>query len=322
MGYLIVQILVFLILAALLGFVVGWFLRGVRVKGEIESLDTRWRRSFSEVEAERDRFASEFTVAKEARGKLQSSLTEAQKLAEARAAGVEQAAREKDQALAQLAEGEQQAASARTELEAKNGEIGQLQTKLRRLQTAQKRADDLQTELDQARATISSLEARATPTSPPSKVEAGAEETADVAPHKGAFAGANVKQSSRALELAEEPPLTTPSPDEGVGITTTAAASPEPAAAAGETSGTPPPSLAAPEGSADDLKKISGVGPGIEKTLNKLGIFHYHQIAAFTPDNIAWVDRHLRFKGRIEREKWIDQAKTLAAGGSTEFSRR
>ena len=122
--------------------------------------------------------------------------------------------------------------------------------------------------------------------------------------------------------MAEEPPATAPTPDEGAGTSTTATASPEPAATAGEASGTPPPALAAPEGSADDLKKISGVGPGIEKTLNKLGVFHYRQIAAFTPDNIAWVDQHLRFKGRIEREKWIEQAKTLAAGGSTEFSRR
>ncbi|MEM8952408.1 MAG: hypothetical protein AAGC99_24125, partial [Pseudomonadota bacterium] len=75
-------------------------------------------------------------------------------------------------------------------------------------------------------------------------------------------------------------------------------------------------------GVADDLKKISGVGPKLEKTLNGLGIYHFSQIAAFTPDNVAWVDRHLRFKGRIEREKWIEQAKVLASGGETEFSRR
>ncbi len=307
MGYLIVHILVFLILAALLGFVVGWLLRGVRVKGEIESLDTRWRRSFGEVEAERDRFASEFTVAKEARGKLQTALTEAQKLAEARAAGLEQAEHARDQALARLAEGEQQEASVRTELEAKDGEIGQLQTKLSRLQTAQKRANDLQTELNQARETVNSLEARV------------------AAMPSGAFASADMRRSSRTLELAEEAPATAPSPDDGAGISTAASAEPTvpaPAVSAGEAPGTPPPALEAPEGSADDLKKISGVGPGIEKTLNKLGIFHYRQIATFTPDNIAWVDQHLRFKGRIERENWIDQAKTLADGGSTEFSRR
>lgn len=84
-----------------------------------------------------------------------------------------------------------------------------------------------------------------------------------------------------------------------------------------------PEALTQPRGGvADDLKKISGVGPKLEKTLNGLGIYHFSQIAAFTRDNVAWVDRHLRFKGRIDREKWIEQAKVLAAGGDTEFSRR
>ncbi len=71
--------------------------------------------------------------------------------------------------------------------------------------------------------------------------------------------------------------------------------------------------LDAPEGTADDLKKISGVGPVLEKKLNKLGIYHYRQIAAFTPEQIVEVDDALSFKGRIERDNWVEQAKTLAA---------
>ena len=80
-----------------------------------------------------------------------------------------------------------------------------------------------------------------------------------------------------------------------------------------DTQAAPPPALARPEGEPDDLKRISGIGPGIERTLHELGIFHFRQIAAFTPENVAWVDRHLRFKGRIEREDWIGQARRLAA---------
>ena len=68
----------------------------------------------------------------------------------------------------------------------------------------------------------------------------------------------------------------------------------------------------APAGSADDLKKISGVGPKLEETLNSLGIWHYEQVAKLTKDDIAWVDQRLRFKGRIERDDWIGQAKKLA----------
>lgn len=82
-----------------------------------------------------------------------------------------------------------------------------------------------------------------------------------------------------------------------------------------EIEGQPPERIPTPS-APDDLKQISGIGPGIERTLNGLGIYRFHQIADFTSDNVVWVDRHLRFKGRIEREKWIEQAKALAGGGS------
>lgn len=77
-----------------------------------------------------------------------------------------------------------------------------------------------------------------------------------------------------------------------------------------------PQGLTAPRGDkADDLKRISGVGPKIEGILNGLGIYHYDQIAGWTAAETDWVDDHLSFKGRIGREDWIAQAKTLAAGG-------
>lgn len=85
------------------------------------------------------------------------------------------------------------------------------------------------------------------------------------------------------------------------------------AASADEIEGEPPEPIPAPA-APDDLKQISGIGPGIERTLNGLGVYRFHQIAAFTPDNVAWVDHHLRFKGRIAREKWIEQARTLVDG--------
>ena len=64
--------------------------------------------------------------------------------------------------------------------------------------------------------------------------------------------------------------------------------------------------------SVDDLKRISGVGPVLEKTLNDLGIYQFRQIALFTTDDIAWVSKHLsQFKGRIERDDWVGQAEEL-----------
>lgn len=66
----------------------------------------------------------------------------------------------------------------------------------------------------------------------------------------------------------------------------------------------------------DDLKQISGVGPKIEGLLNSIGIYKWEQIAKFTAREREWVDGFLKFKGRIERDDWVGQAKVLAQSGS------
>lgn len=76
------------------------------------------------------------------------------------------------------------------------------------------------------------------------------------------------------------------------------------------------------EGPFDDLKRIRGIGVLIEKRLNAMGIRRYDQIANWTSGDIDRVSRMLEFKGRIERESWVEQARILASGGYTEFSRR
>ena len=88
------------------------------------------------------------------------------------------------------------------------------------------------------------------------------------------------------------------------------AAEPEPKPASAEP-GKPALLSAAREGTADDLKKIKGIGPKIEKTLNGLGVYHYDQIAGWDDKAIAWVDDQLSFHGRIEREGWVTQARAL-----------
>jgi predicted flap endonuclease-1-like 5' DNA nuclease len=78
---------------------------------------------------------------------------------------------------------------------------------------------------------------------------------------------------------------------------------------------TQPPVLAEPKGGqADDLKIIGGIGPKLEKKLNELGIWHFDQIAAWTPAEIEWVNQAISFRGRIERENWVSQAAQLAQG--------
>ena len=87
--------------------------------------------------------------------------------------------------------------------------------------------------------------------------------------------------------------------------------------------GSPPTFLSSPEfGEPDDLKKIKGVGPKLEGLLHSLGVYYYAQIASWTSTNVAEVDDKLQFPGRIERDDWIAQAKQLAGGRETEFSKR
>ncbi|MEH6788478.1 MAG: NADH-quinone oxidoreductase subunit E [Paracoccus sp. (in: a-proteobacteria)] len=85
-----------------------------------------------------------------------------------------------------------------------------------------------------------------------------------------------------------------------------------------------PEGLDAPrDGSADDLKLIKGVGPKLEEMLNGMGFYHFDQIAAWGPEELAWVDANLEgFKGRAGRDDWTGQARALADDGETGSSRR
>ncbi|MEO0328279.1 MAG: NADH-quinone oxidoreductase subunit NuoE [Pseudomonadota bacterium] len=71
----------------------------------------------------------------------------------------------------------------------------------------------------------------------------------------------------------------------------------------------------------DDLKLISGVGPKLEGVLHGLGIFKFDQVAKWKKAERDWVDGYLKFKGRIDRDDWVRQAKALAKGGAEEYIR-
>ncbi|MBX5134514.1 NADH-quinone oxidoreductase subunit E [Rhizobium lentis] len=110
-------------------------------------------------------------------------------------------------------------------------------------------------------------------------------------------------------------------------VSGTAPAEPALAAAKAETAPAAKPSLTdknRPAGiekpaAPDDLKMISGVGPKIEATLNEIGIFTFSQVAGWKKAEREWVDGYLNFRGRIERDDWVKQAKALAKGGEAEY---
>ncbi|MEM6908919.1 MAG: hypothetical protein AAF494_09590 [Pseudomonadota bacterium] len=76
----------------------------------------------------------------------------------------------------------------------------------------------------------------------------------------------------------------------------------------------PKPKIAAAVGDADDLTRIKGIGPKLNELCYSLGVKRFDQIALWTADDVAEVDQYLKIKGRIDRDRWVDQAKLLAAG--------
>jgi NADH-quinone oxidoreductase subunit E len=137
-------------------------------------------------------------------------------------------------------------------------------------------------------------------------------------PAKPAAKPAAAPKAEAAPAVAPEP---APEPAPAAAVAPAEPAASEPVA---EGEGSRPAALDAPrDGKADDLKQIKGIGPKLEKLCNSMGFWHFDQIANWTPQEVAWVDANLEgFKGRVSRDNWIDQAKTLASGGQTEFSKR
>lgn len=104
------------------------------------------------------------------------------------------------------------------------------------------------------------------------------------------------------------------------------AAKPEPVAKPAEVAPStdgPARLAAARDGGPDDLKKIKGVGPKLEAMLHGMGFYHFDQIGTWSASDVAWADENLQgFKGRVTRDDWVGQAKALASGEETEFSKK
>jgi len=129
------------------------------------------------------------------------------------------------------------------------------------------------------------------------------------------LAAAPARRAVTPPEPAPEPaPVPDPAPDPAPA---TVAASEPVAEAAPEADsvGRKPAALDAPRaGQPDDLKRIKGIGPKLEVLCNRLGFWHFDQIASWDDAEIAWVDANLEsFKGRVTRDNWVAQASALAA---------
>lgn len=100
---------------------------------------------------------------------------------------------------------------------------------------------------------------------------------------------------------------------ESTPISTLAVMTPDSVAAAVVQAGAglEPMRLSTSQGMADDLHIISGISPALEKTLNVLGIYHFWQVASWSPENVAWLAHRIDNGERIARENWMAQAARL-----------
>jgi small subunit ribosomal protein S2 len=135
---------------------------------------------------------------------------------------------------------------------------------------------------------------------------------------KAAIDGISRAQGDAGVDLGAQETVTEPTILEATGgdadMSAAEAIEPQAAPAAKKRQTPITPLFTKPAGKADDLKKIGGVGPALERKLNALGVTRYDQIAAFTDEEIEKVDAALATKGRIAGDDWVGQAKTLAAG--------
>lgn len=138
-----------------------------------------------------------------------------------------------------------------------------------------------------------------------------------VEPKPGAAAVAD--KTGVTVQEAPAMPVGKPVAD-GNSALATPLATPEAKAPADGAQSQPKALTAARGGVADDLQKIEGIGPVLEKLCHGLGIFHFDQIASFGPAEIAWMDGNLKgFKGRVSRDKWVAQAKLIGEIGLEAF---
>ena len=133
----------------------------------------------------------------------------------------------------------------------------------------------------------------------------------DLEKHNGSVAlAASLKDTVKRID-GTEVPLTAPWLGDASKQQTKAAFKEQREASSGPSK--KPATLKAPlERGADDLKKIKGVGPKLEKLMNSLGFYHFEQLAGWSTEELTWVDQNLDgFSGRAQRDNWIEQAKAL-----------
>lgn len=307
MGYLIGEILICLILAALIGAVIAWLLRGVRCRSRENELLDELKQTHSKVDSAegelRRQEASLVDLRSEFESQVQALKTRDEELSTVKASLVERderiAALESELAMLRD-EKEVEITSLREHigtLEPLQGQLDESQTERNRLQ------GELQVLKDSMQAEVQKLNAELSSTTSEKEAElerlrAELEETAQQLHTEAAERDTTIERLESDLRAASD--------QEKRALKKQLAESKDRPKAAEVL---PAGQLFKRPAESDDLKKVWGIGPKLEKTLNRLGITTFAQIARFTADDIERVSHALDFfPGRIIRDGWTDGA--------------
>ena len=201
----------------------------------------------------------------------------------------------------------------RGELDSLRGDLDRTRGERDRLRAD---SDRLTGELDACGKTRADLERRLRETSTPSAKPSSSAPAALVSTPATAKSAPAAKPAAPAKPAAAKPAAAKPAASKPAAAK--ASAAPKPAASKPAAA---PKKAAPPAAKVDNLRRLIGIGPVNDKLLKGLGVTTYAQIAAWTAADVKRIEDTLNFDGRIAREKWIEQAKLLAAGDEKEFAR-
>ena len=311
------------------GAIIGWALRGKRSEEEKAAVSAGWQDQMNAQRTEHDRLTEQNKALMEQISQYLASNKDAKNRAKELSEAVQEAYARRDQlqreikdirntlevAMSerdQLQSNISSQASESADGEAKDARIKKLQLELENWQNRlppliekfrkrNEEAEQLEADLAQAHDRIAELEAsvdpaqtRIEPVRDPDSLTDGRDASNDAIDDGAPDEGEVAEDAQLDVEEvdAEEPVAVTEDPDFDEDEDDE--------------------SIAAVNGSRDNLKAIKGVGPAIEKTLNEMGIFRYQQIADMSEYDIDRIAKRLKgFRSRIYREDWIGQARDL-----------
>lgn len=312
--YLLTKIALSLAIAFALGFGTAWLAWFVGSRRREEEVTALWQRRFADLQHERDRAVTglnrELDEARQQVPTLEKSLAERSDLIAQLESDLAEWREKLPPVQAGVAERETQIATLTAEVEARDAQIAAL-TRDREALAATAQPERDEQAWDELRAQVKRAEvAREQADSRADEFELAARELAEE------LNAALVVEKTAAREAAAEFEASIESLREE--IETLRSQPTSTSTVKTLRPGVAPQGLleSLPDGrTADDLKKIRGVGPVLERTLNQLGIYFFDQVASLSADEIDWVTYHLdTFPGRIERDEWVSQARELSQG--------